>query len=427
MRSARLAFQVTCLLVGASLLLGACGGTAPTPDTAALEQAQAVAATSQAQVAAAQAEAEKALAEAQAEIEQAKAGSSEELAAAQATAEAAQMQVEEAKAEAEKVMEEAKAEVEKATEAEAAAQATSAESAAGPIQEIGEGEGEVSIVAWAGYIERGETDAAYDWVTDFEAETGCNVTVKVAATSDEMVALMNEGGFDLVTASGDASLRLVYGNRVQEINTDLIPSWDTIDPRLQDAPWHTVDGKHYGVPYQWGSNVLMYNTDVFPEPPTSWNVVFEPQDLPDGQPNEGRVQAYDGPIYVADAAMYLKATQPELGIDDPYELNREQFEAALDLLRQQRDLVGRYWHDATIHVEDFTNEGYVASSSWPFHVNLLAADDQPIASVVPKEGATGWADTTMMATEAPNPKCAKLWMEHSITPKVQGDLASWFG
>lgn len=296
------------------------------------------------------------------------------------------------------------------------------------LQEIGAGEGEVSIVAWAGYIERGETDPAYDWVTDFEAETGCKVTVKVAATSDEMVSLMNEGGFDLVTASGDASLRLVYGGKVQEINTALIKDYSTIDERLQNAPWHTVDGKHYGVPYQWGSNVLMYNTEAFDgEAPTSWNVVFEEMTLADGQSNKGRVQAFDGPIYIADAALYLKAHKPELGIDDPYALTQEQFDAAVELLRQQRDLVGRYWHDAYVQIDDFTNEGVVASGSWPFQVNLLIANGEPIASVIPDEGATGWADTTMLHVDAAHPNCAYLWLNHSLNPKLQGDLAAWFG
>lgn len=298
----------------------------------------------------------------------------------------------------------------------------------GPRQSVGEGEGAVSIVAWAGYIERGETDPAFDWVTDFEKETGCKVEVKVAATSDEMVALMNEGGFDLVTASGDASLRLIFGGKVQEINIDLVPSWDTVDPRLQNAPWHTVNGKHYGVPYQWGSNVLMYNTEVFgDQPPTSWNVVFEEMTLPDGNSNKGRVQAFDGPIYVADAALYLKYHRPELGITDPYELTREQFNAAIDLLRQQRQIVGRYWHDAFIQIDDFINEGVVASSSWPFQVNLLKAEGYPIDSVIPVEGATGWADTTMMHIDAPHPNCAYKWLEHSLNPKLQGDLAAWFG
>ena len=293
---------------------------------------------------------------------------------------------------------------------------------------IGAGEGEVSIVAWPGYIERGETDKAYDWVTGFEQASGCKVTVKTAATSDEMVALMNDGGFDLVTASGDASNRLITGGKAQEINVALVPSWSKVEGWLQNAPWHTVDGKHYGVPYQWGPNVLMYNTKVFgSQPPDSWKVVFEETALPDGKSNQGRVQAYDGPIYIADAALYLKATRPELGIEDPYELTEEQYKAALDLLRQQRKLVPKYWHDANVQVDDFKNEGVVASSTWPFQVNLLKADNQPVASVFPKEGVTGWADSTMLHVDAPHPNCAYKWLEHSLNAKLQGDLAAWFG
>ncbi len=292
---------------------------------------------------------------------------------------------------------------------------------------VGPGEGAVNIVAWVGYIERGESDPAYDWVTGFEKDTGCKVAVKTAATSDEMVTLMNTGGFDLVTASGDASLRLVAGKKVVPVNTDLIPSWKTVDDRLKDAPWFTVDGKHYGVPYQWGPNVLMYNTGVFKSAPTSWNVVFEKMDLPDGKSNEGRVQAYDGPIYMADAALYLKTKNPALGIKDPYELNETQYAAVLDLLKGQRALIGRYWHDATVQVDDFKTEGVVASGSWPYQVNTLVAGGAPIASTVPAEGATGWADTTMLAAGAAHPNCAYMWLEHSLQPAVQGAVAAWFG
>ncbi len=294
-------------------------------------------------------------------------------------------------------------------------------------KEMGAGEGEVDIVAWPGYIERGETDKGYDWVTDFEKATSCKVTVKTAATSDEMVTLMNQGGFDLVTASGDASLRLVAGKKVQPINTDLIPNWKDVDDRLKSAAWNTVDGVHYGTPYQWGPNVLAYNTDVFKEPPKSWSVVFEEQNLPDGKSNKGRVQAYYGAIYIADAAVYLMKKKPELGIKNPYELNKDQYAAAIDLLTKQRALIGRYWSDAMVQVDDFKNEGVVASASWPFQVNLLQADKKPVASTVPDEGATGWADTTMMHAEAKHPNCAYMWMNHSLEPKVQGDVAAWFG
>jgi putative spermidine/putrescine transport system substrate-binding protein len=171
----------------------------------------------------------------------------------------------------------------------------------------------------------------------------------------------------------------------------------------------------------------MYNTDAFKTAPTSWKVVFEEMTLDDGKSNKGRVQAYDGPIYIADAALYLMAHKPELGIKDPYQLTDEQYTAALDLLRAQRKLVGRYWHDAMIQIDDFKTEGVVASGSWPFQVNLLEAEKQPIASTIPEEGATGWADTTMMHVDAQNPNCAYMWMEHSLSSNLQSDLAVWFG
>jgi len=246
-------------------------------------------------------------------------------------------------------------------------------------------EGQVDIVAWPGYIERGETDKAYDWVTAFEKDTGCKVNVKTAGTSDEMVSLMTQGGYDLVTASGDASVRLIRGGTVQPIDVNRVPSYVNVDERLKQSPWHFVDDKHYGTPYQWGPNVLMYDTKAFPTAPKSWSVVFEEQKLGDGKGNKGRVQAYDGPIYIADAAIYLMAKKPELGIKNPYELNEQQYSAVLDLLRQQHPLVHRYWHDANVQVQDFTNEGVVASGSWPFQVNTLVANKQAIASVVPRK------------------------------------------
>ncbi len=300
--------------------------------------------------------------------------------------------------------------------------------AEGPISSIGKGEGQVDIVAWPGYIERGETDKNYDWVTDFEKKTSCKVNVKTAGTSDEMVALDERGRL----RSGDGVGRRKPASRGRQARAG---DQHRPGPELEDRrrapqearPGTRSDGKHYGVPYQWGPNVLMYNTEVFKEAPKSWNVVFEEQNLPDGKPNKGRVQAYDGAIYIADAALYLMTHKPELGIKDPYELNEDQYKAALDLLRKQKLLVQRYWHDAMVQIDDFKNEGVVASGSWPFQVNLLGGEKKPIASIVPEEGATGWADSTMMHAEAAHPNCAYMWIEHSLSPKVQGDLASWFG
>ena len=294
--------------------------------------------------------------------------------------------------------------------------------------DIGAGEGQVDIVAWPGYIERGETDKKYDWVTDFEKKTGCKVNVKTAGTSDEMVALMNEGGFDLVTASGDASLRLIAGKRVQPINIKLIPSYTTVDERLQKAPWHTVGEEHYGVPYQWGANVLAYNTKVFPEAPKSWSVVFEEQNLAGRQVEQGARAGFRRPdLHRRCRALSDEARSRSSASRILTSSMRNNTRQRSSCCAVQRKLVGRYWHDAMVQIDDFKNEGVAASSSWPFQVNLLKGEKQPIASTIPEEGATGWADTTMMHSEASHPNCAYMWLEHSINPKLQGDLASWFG
>jgi putative spermidine/putrescine transport system substrate-binding protein len=166
---------------------------------------------------------------------------------------------------------------------------------------------------------------------------------------------------------------------------------------------------------------------VFQDPPKSGSVVFEEMSLPDGKSNKGRVQAYNGPIYIADAALYLKAHRPELGITDPYELDQKQFDAAVELLRGQRQIVQKYWSDATAQTQDFKSEGVVAATSWPLQVNILKSDNQPIESTVPQEGTTGWSDTTMMHSKAPHPNCAYLWLEHSLQPHTQAAVAAYFG
>jgi putative spermidine/putrescine transport system substrate-binding protein len=174
----------------------------------------------------------------------------------------------------------------------------------------------------------------------------------------------------------------------------------------------------------------MYNADVFKEAPKSWDVVFKEQTLPDGKSNKGRVEAYGGPIYIADAAVFLMKHNPELGITDPYYLDEKQFAAAVDLLKAQRQLVAKYWTDSAAQIDEFKSEGIVASTSWPYQVNTIAADTKSkikIGSTVPEEGTTGWSDTTMMSAKAPHPNCAYMWLEHSLSPATQAGVASWFG
>jgi putative spermidine/putrescine transport system substrate-binding protein len=287
---------------------------------------------------------------------------------------------------------------------------------------VGQGEGKLNLIAWAGYAEDGSTDPKVDWVTPFEKQTGCQVNVKIGNTSDEMVTLMRTGKYDTVSASGDATLRLIAGGDVAPVNTKLVPNYADVYSGLKDKPWNSVKGQMYGIPHGYGANLLMWRTDKVKGSLDSWRSVFT-----DASANQGHVTAYDSPIYIADAAVYLKATQPNLKITNPYELDAKQFQAAVNLLKQQRKSIGQYWADYTKEQAAFSSGDSTVGTTWQVIANLLEGDKIPIKTVLPKEGSTGWSDTWMLAAKAQHPNCAYKWMNYIISPKVNAQVAEWFG
>jgi putative spermidine/putrescine transport system substrate-binding protein len=288
---------------------------------------------------------------------------------------------------------------------------------------VGAGEGELNIVAWAGYAEDGTNDKTVDWVTQFEAQSGCKVNVKVGNTSDEMVTLMKTGQYDGVSASGDATLRLIYSGDAAPVNTALVPNYGTVAGFLKNRPWNSVNNQMYGIPHGWGANVLTWRTDKVTRAPDSWGVVFDP-----ASPYKGKITAYDSPIYIADAALYLKATKPDLKITNPYELDDAQFQAAVGLLKAQRNLVGEYWADYAKAVQALESGDTVLGTEWQINVNLVNGGKKAkVASTVPKEGSTGWSDTWMVAAKAKHPNCMYKWMDWITSPKVNAQVAEWFG
>lgn len=281
------------------------------------------------------------------------------------------------------------------------------------MESLGDNEKQLNIVAWSGFVEP-------QWADKFTQDTGCTVNRKIAATSDEMVQLMRTGEYDLVSASGDASLRLIVDGNVQPLNTDLIPNFgDDIVEGMKGQLYDTLNGNVYGIPIGRGANILQYNTDVVSPAPDSWSVVWEKD-----SPYAGRIAAYDSPIYIADAALYLKATQPELGITNPYALDEKQLAAAIDLLKNQNAMISEYWSPST-NVTSFTGGNSVVGTSW--EVLRKAAQDDKFQAVLPKEGATGWSDAWMLAADAKNPNCAYRWMDYTSSPEVNGQIAMNFG
>ena len=290
-------------------------------------------------------------------------------------------------------------------------------------KKLGAGEGKLNIIVWAGYAEDGSDDPSVDWVTPFEQQTGCQVNAKTAGTSDEMVQLMRTGQYDGVSASGDATLRLIYGGDVAPVNTALVPNYATISDFLKMKAWNSAGGKMYGIPHGWGANVLMYNPAVVTTAPDSWSAVFDKS-----SPYAGKITAYDSPIYIADAALYLKSTDPSLGITDPYSLTEKQLDAAVALLKVQNANIGEYWSDYTKEVEAFESGSSVIGTTWQVIANLVQSDGKAqVDTVVPKEGVTGWSDTWMIAAKAKHPNCMYQWMNWITSAKVNAQVAEWFG
>jgi len=292
----------------------------------------------------------------------------------------------------------------------------------GMLQKLGKGEGQVDLIAWAGYVEDGSTDPAYDWVSGFEKDTGCQVNVTVGNSSDEMVTLMKTGNFDGVSASGDATLRLIAAGDAAPVNTSLIPNYENVFEGLKNQPHNTVGDLNYGVPHGRGANLLMWRTDKVKPAPDSWSVVWE-----GGADYKGKVTAYDSPIYIADAAVYLMATQPDLGIENPYELDDTQFQAAVDLLKQQRQNIGEYWADATKQIAAFQSGDTVVGTTWQYQANVLAGEKAPVETTLPKEGSTGWSDTWMISSKSKHPNCMYMWMNHIISPEANAAATEYFG
>jgi len=286
------------------------------------------------------------------------------------------------------------------------------------IQEKAKEEGQVNLINWAGYVEK-------DWVTPFEQQTGCTVNSKVGASSDEMVTLMKTGNYDGVSASGDATLRLIAGEDVAVVDLDLVPNYENVFEGLKNKAHNTVDGKPYGVPHGRGANLLAWNTETFDgQPQTSWKIVWDAN-----SPAAGKISVYDSPIYIADAAVYLMSTQPDLNITDPYELDEDQFNAAVELLKQQKAIVGEYWSDAAKQIQSFAGGNSTAGTTWQYQVNQLegAKPPAPVDGTLPVEGSTGWSDTWMIASKAAHPNCMYLWMNYIISPEANAKATEYFG
>ena len=254
-------------------------------------------------------------------------------------------------------------------------------------------------------------DSSY--VKAFEKESGCKVNSVPAGTSDEMFTKFRSGGggqYDLVSPSGDASLRLIKSGAVAPLDTSKLSHFKDLAPQLQSPDFNTVDGKNYGISFMWGADVLIYNADKIKTPPDTWAVLYDPK-------YKGKITVPDNPIQIADPALQF------FGADNPFQIDQGTLDKAKAKLLAQRSLVRKYWVLASDFEQLFKSKDAVIGAGWPLMTNDLQKAGLNVKEVLPKEGVTGWSDSWMISGKAKHPVCAYKYMNYMTNPKVQAKVA----
>jgi putative spermidine/putrescine transport system substrate-binding protein len=284
------------------------------------------------------------------------------------------------------------------------------------IQREARREGRLDLVIRPGYEERGRTDT-------FTEQTGCEVTTRNATSPDDLLDLISSGDYDGVLTTSDVTRRLIAGGDVAPVNFALVPGRRDVFDDLKGRAFDTVEGVGYAVPQGRAPNVEVFRTDFLPPDTQSLELIWN-------QALRGRISVYDDPMFIADAAVYLKATNPRLHITSPYALDQRQFAAVLRLLRREKRNVSNFWNAATApgQIAAFASERAIIGITWPHQVTLMRDEDPPlpVAAAKPAEGTTGWVDEWLIAALADHPNCMYLWLDYVVSPEANAKVVELF-
>lgn len=289
---------------------------------------------------------------------------------------------------------------------------------------LGQGEGSLALLTWSPYAEDGSNDSRVDWIGPFEKKTNCRVDVKYATGPQQLLDLMSKPNlhYDGIAAPPEIAGGLIAGKQVAPVNTDLVDGFKDLEPALRAQL--TRGRVHYGVPFTWGVNLLLYDQRAVHPAPDSWAALFDPAQA---KKYAGRLVVRDTPLTLGEIALYLKAHEHKLHIKDPFALTPKQLAAAAAVMAKLRPSVKKYWRDAPDGIAPFADGEAALGQGWPYQADVLSRSGRPVTGVVPREGVTGWMDAWMLGARANHPNCMYQWMSWAISPEVQEQVAEWDG
>ena len=238
-------------------------------------------------------------------------------------------------------------------------------------------EGVVRVLAREGYTED-------SWIIPFQDQTGCRVDVHYLGPGDDTQALLSQGSYDVVTLASEDLPAFAAARIIRPIDPTFVPHFKTLRQGLRGVPALVRGGALLGVPFQWGPNLLIWNTKTLAHAPISWNALYLKR-------NNGRVSIPDDPIQIADAALLAEAQHPSLHIRSPFQLSEKQLRAALKLLKRQKALTPSRWGAASDQVDAFVNGAAALGAGWSYVARSLRKQGIPARGRDPARRSHGLA------------------------------------
>ena len=264
----------------------------------------------------------------------------------------------------------------------------------------------LNLLVWEGYA-----DSAF--VHGFEEQNHCKVSASYMGSSDELVAKLrggSAGNYDVISPSSDVATSIAAAGLALPLELSRIPTYNQLSAQLTSLPLVHLKGQVYGVPFMWGPDPLIYDTTVFPKPPDSWNVFWDPK-------YRGKVSVWDDLSTVYMAAQVLGYDQP-----DPsqlYNLTDEQLEAVKKKLLELKPNIRKMWSTGGELTNLFQNHEIVAAMGWPLMTNQLRKINFPVGETIPKENTTGWIDHLMITSGSENKELAYKFLEYMVQAQTQ--------
>jgi spermidine/putrescine-binding protein len=264
----------------------------------------------------------------------------------------------------------------------------------------------LSLLVWEGYADP-------SFVHSFEEANNCKVSASYMGNSDELVAKLrggSAGNYDVISPSSDVATSIASAGLAAPLDISRIPAYSQLSPQLTSLSLVRANGNVYGVPFMWGPNPMIYDTNAFPKPPESWAVLWDPK-------LRGKISVWDDLSTVYMAAQILGFDKPDPG--QLYNLSDEQLEAVKKKLLELKPNIRKMWSTGGELTNLFENHEVVAAMGWPLMTNQLRKINFPVGENIPKENTTGWIDHLMITAGSENKDLAYKFLEYMVNAGTQ--------